>query len=154
MGLYTTIFAGILFSILLWIVVVDCRRYIIPDIANAALLFVGCVQTYVFQENTFFSLITCVIAAGGSFLLLRQGFFVVRGVHGLGLGDVKFMAASGAWLSLDALPLMLLVSCLSAFSFVFFKLVRRGQLGRYERIAFGPHLALGLALVWGGEQLW
>jgi leader peptidase (prepilin peptidase) / N-methyltransferase len=148
------LFSLLLAVILMWIVWVDFWQFIIPNSANGALFILGCLQSLVLQQQTFSGWVASVVLAGGLTWFMREAYFRYRGIHGLGFGDVKFMAASGAWLAADAIPQMLLLGCLSALTFTLTKRVvtQRGTMA--ERIAFGPHLALGLAVVWSTRQFW
>jgi leader peptidase (prepilin peptidase)/N-methyltransferase len=68
-----------------------------------------------------------------------------RGRVGLGRGDAKLLAALGAWLGLERLPLLILVAALVALGFALLRGQRRGD----EALAFGPWLALaGFGLFW------
>ena len=125
---------------------IDLRRRIIPDGLNLALLCAGLALT-AWRE------------ADGSALLPRAGeaavtfalFWGVRALHarlrgriGLGLGDVKFLAAATAWTGLAGLPLLILVASLSALLVVVLR-----RLDAATRLPFGPFLALGLhAALW------
>lgn len=120
---------------------IDLRRRIIPDGLNLALLCAGLALT-AWRE------------ADGSALLPRAGevavaFALFRGVRalharlrgriGLGLGDVKFLAAATAWTGLAGLPVLILVASLSALLVVVLR-----RLDAATRLPFGPFLALGL----------
>jgi len=48
------------------------------------------------------------------FWLLRRLYFAFREVQGLGLCDVKFLAAAGIWGGVAGLPMFLLVAALTA----------------------------------------
>lgn len=77
------------------------------------------------------------------FWLLGELFWRWRGVEGLGQGDAKLLAAAGAWLGWEALPLVVLGAALGALAV---ELARGGAAGR--RIAFGPWLALAFWALW------
>ncbi len=51
---------------------------------------------------------------GAVFWLLRRLYFALRKIQGLGLGDVKFLAAAGVWVGVSGLPMLLLVAALTA----------------------------------------
>jgi leader peptidase (prepilin peptidase)/N-methyltransferase len=81
-------------------------------------------------------------------------FKLTTGKEGLGYGDFKLMAALGAWLGWQALPLMLLLA--SALGAVLgLALMLGGRHQRGQAIPFGPCLALAgmLALVLGHDWL-
>jgi leader peptidase (prepilin peptidase) / N-methyltransferase len=82
-------------------------------------------------------------AAGyGSLALLRFCYRQVRGVEGLGGGDVHLAAAMGAWLGIELLPFALLVASLTAIA-VALPLFGFSKAGM-SRLPFGTFMALSL----------
>ena len=72
----------------------------------------------------------------------------------MGLGDVKFMAAVGAFLGWQSVIFTLMVSCVvgSAVGLTLIALKKSNQAGR---LAFVPYLALGTVVwIFGGVRLW
>jgi len=70
----------------------------------------------------------------------------------MGYGDFKLLAALGAWLGWQALPLILILSSLvGAIVGITLLLLRRHQQG--NPIPFGPYLAMAgwIALLWGND---
>ena len=91
------------------------------------------------------------VSAGLGFLLLAgvaYGYQYLRGRAGLGLGDAKLLAASGAWLGAGALPTVLLWATGSALVCVLVASRRNAALTGASRLPFGPFLAFGTWLVW------
>ena len=74
-------------------------------------------------------------ALAGLALLYRH----FRRREGLGLGDAKLLAAAGAWLGIERLPLVLLMAALLG---LLTALLRRGPLRSDTAVPFGPALAL------------
>ena len=77
-------------------------------------------------------------------------FKLVSGKEGMGYGDFKLLAALGAWLGWQMLPLVILIS--STFGAVFgLAAILLGGQGRNLQIPFGPFLAGAgwIALLWG-----
>jgi leader peptidase (prepilin peptidase) / N-methyltransferase len=72
----------------------------------------------------------------------------VRGRDGLGLGDAKLFAASGAGLGLEGLPAVLLVVCGAAIVALLVMAWRSQALSAATRIPFGPLSAFGTWIVW------
>ncbi len=93
------------------------------------------------------------LLGAGLFWLVQTAFKRLRGVDGLGFGDVKLMLPlgflSGAWL----LPLTVLAAGLSALAFALPAALLRGHDLRGLRIPFGPFLCLGafVSLMWGRQ---
>jgi leader peptidase (prepilin peptidase)/N-methyltransferase len=80
------------------------------------------------------------------------GFKLTTGKEGMGYGDFKLLAALGAWLGWQMLPLIILLSSLVG-AVVGIALIVLAKQGRNVPIPFGPYLAAAglLALFWGKE---
>ena len=99
--------------------------------------------------------VTWLEAVGGS--LLGGGLlYAVRQLShgGLGLGDVKLIAALGPWLGWQNIILCLLLSSCLGTAYGLLRLLQ-GKMTRHTALPFGPFLALGavLAFVWG-DSCW
>ena len=102
----------LLSSILAWI---DIRHGIIPDWLNLTLAGLGLSKAVVVGGPLAGFELACEGAAiGAIFWLLRRLYFAFRKIQGLGLGDVKFLAAAGIWVGVAGLPMLLLVAALTA----------------------------------------
>jgi leader peptidase (prepilin peptidase)/N-methyltransferase len=70
----------------------------------------------------------------------------------MGQGDVKFLAALGAFLGWQMLPLVILLASISG---IVFSITHMAIKKEYKSvpIPFGPYLAVAgwIALIWGGE---
>jgi leader peptidase (prepilin peptidase) / N-methyltransferase len=76
----------------------------------------------------------------------------LRKIQGLGLGDVKFLAAAGLWVGVTGLPLLLLVAALTALVYAGIMQSTGRQLSGQTSRSFGPFLALGLLFASGLQQ--
>ena len=78
------------------------------------------------------------------------GFKLITGKEGMGYGDFKLLAAIGAWLGWQMLPLTILLSSLVG-AVVGISLIIFTRRGRDIPIPFGPYLAAAgvIALFWG-----
>ncbi|MGL6042405.1 MAG: prepilin peptidase, partial [Sandaracinobacteroides sp.] len=85
---------------------------------------------------------------GGALLAVALGFRRLRGRAGLGMGDVKLMAALGAWLSPAVLPPLLLVAALIGLAFAGLRRLRGQPLGPDGKIPFGACLAVAGFPLW------
>jgi len=79
---------------------------------------------------------------------IAELFYRWRGVHGLGLGDAKLFAASGAWVGLDGMASVLVLASGSALVIALLVPLLGVSVARDTRIPFGPFLAGGTWLVW------
>ena len=133
----------LLASILLaWI---DLRCGIIPDWLNLGVAAIGLARAAFLGgwEATLDA--GCEgIAVGAIVWLLRRLYFSVRKLQGLGLGDVKLLAASGIWIGLTGVPIQLLVGSLAALVAAGGLHLSGWTMTRQTSLPFGPFLALGL----------
>ena len=144
---------GLLLSTLLAIFLaslsaIDLRDYRLPDALTLPLTALGLIATpLVLQASPWWQ---AASAAVGFALLAAAAvlYAKLRGEPGLGLGDAKLLAASGAWLGAEALPSVLLWACGSAIIGLLLRGWRSGSLSGKTRVPFGPFLAFGTWLVW------
>jgi leader peptidase (prepilin peptidase) / N-methyltransferase len=126
---------------------IDIRHGIIPDWLNLAIAGLGLARMVVAGGLVAGIEAACQGAAIGLiFWLLRRLYFTLRKVQGLGLGDVKFLAAAGVWTGIAALPLLLLIAALTALAAAALMQWTGRDMTRRTSLPFGPFLAIGLLL--------
>jgi leader peptidase (prepilin peptidase)/N-methyltransferase len=137
-----------LFTSLCIITLFDARYFIIPDGPIFFLIASGA-ATIVFGDSTEApSRVAAAAIAYSALRLVAFAYHAWRGTPGLGMGDAKLLAVAGLWLGLRGLPSCLLFAVLSALASAAISL-RDGSLTSLRQpLPFGPHLALGLWLVW------
>lgn len=127
---------------------IDARYGIIPDSLVIALalggLFTGALGGL---EGLLERGIEAVVVSAAA-LLFRGSYRLIRGNDGLGLGDVKFVAAATLWVGIASIPAMLLTAVSSAFISLLILRSEGHLLDGKQAISFGPHLALAVWLVW------
>lgn len=124
---------------LLAIALRDATDLIIPDLLSLPLL-VGGLAVAALKGPAFLG--DCALAAavgGGAFAALALIYRAWRGRDGLGWGDVKLIAALGAWLGLAVLPWLVLIAALLALAAV---VVQRRPFKADAEVAFGTWLAV------------
>ncbi|MDP3429408.1 MAG: A24 family peptidase, partial [Desulfomicrobium sp.] len=133
---------------------IDLDSFILPDILTypAAIL---AMSTPLFLPVDWFETVLGGLCGAGIFLLLQQGYLRLRGIDALGTGDIKLMLSLGALVGLSLLPLMILLSALSALLVAVVYLRRPEGQGMRTAVPFGPFLCLGavLTLLWGDRIL-
>jgi leader peptidase (prepilin peptidase)/N-methyltransferase len=144
-------FAAMLF---LWCMIVlsfiDFDTQLLPDSITLPLLWAGLLLNL---GGTFTDLGSAVVGAAAGYLALWSvywGFKIATGKEGMGFGDFKLLAAVGAWLGWQMLPLVVLASSFVGAVFgILLMLVAKH--GRNVPIPFGPYLAVAgvIALFWG-----
>jgi leader peptidase (prepilin peptidase)/N-methyltransferase len=79
-------------------------------------------------------------------------FKLATGKEGMGYGDFKLLAAIGAWLGWQMLPLVILLSSIVG-AIVGITLIVAVKRGKDIPIPFGPYLSGGglIALFWGTQ---
>jgi leader peptidase (prepilin peptidase)/N-methyltransferase len=134
---------------------IDIRYGIIPDWLNLMIAGLGLSKAVIVDGPTAGLEAAYEGAAiGAIFWLLRRLYFVVRQVQGLGLGDVKFLAAAGIWVGVAGLPLLLLVAALTALACTGIMQLAGRPLTGQTSISLGPFLAIGLLFASGFQQHW
>jgi leader peptidase (prepilin peptidase)/N-methyltransferase len=119
-----------------------CQR--LPDFLTLPLVLAGLAEAYFLEPDALTGRAVGAACAYAGFRLLALVYKWWRGQEGLGQGDAKLLAASGAWLGAWLLPDVLLVGAVTALIFA----LRRGRIDPAARIPFGPFLAAGTWLLW------
>lgn len=97
---------------LLALAVLDWKHYFLPDSLTQPLLWIGLMWHALLLPE---QLVDAVIGTIAGYLALRGinvAWYLCRGYDGLGRGDAKLLAALGAWLGWQALPLVCLLAAL------------------------------------------
>jgi leader peptidase (prepilin peptidase)/N-methyltransferase len=79
-------------------------------------------------------------------------FRLLTGKEGMGYGDFKLLAALGAWMGWQMLPLIVLLSSVVG-ALLGLVLMGTGRLKRDKPMPFGPFIAAAgwIALIWGRD---
>jgi len=136
---------------LLALTAIDFDTQLLPDDITLPLLWAGLLFN-LFGVG-FTDLHSAVLGAVIGYLALWTVYWLfklVTGKEGMGYGDFKLLAAMGAWLGWQMLPLIILLSSLVG-AVVGITLIVALKHGRHIPIPFGPYLAGGglIALFWG-----
>ncbi|MBB3188979.1 prepilin peptidase [Halomonas cerina] len=154
LGLYGATLQGVFILgaclTLLAMAVIDLRTQLLPDLLTLPLLWAGLLYQLLFQP---LMLPDAVIGAIVGYLALWSFYWLfklVTGKEGMGYGDFKLLAALGAWVGWQYLPLILI---LSAGAGAVIGLLLQVALPRLRGVPlpFGPWLAMAgwLALLVG-----
>lgn len=85
----------------------------------------------------------------GTFAVIYWGYRILRHKEGLGYGDVKFLAALGAWHTWTFLPRLVFLAASFACGAVVIGLLMRGKESLKNPLPFGPFLAAaGFVVGW------
>jgi len=135
---------------LLALTFIDFDTQLLPDAITLPLVWLGLIFNL---SHSFTDLQSSVVGALAGYLTLWSVYWLFKlatGKEGMGYGDFKLLAAIGAWLGWQILPLVILSSSLVG-ALVGIALIVAARHGRNVPIPFGPYLAGGglIALFWG-----
>lgn len=143
---------------LLALTVIDLDHQLLPDVITLPLLWLGIAISLLGDVvNPSYEIIpdlrSSVIGALAGYLSLWSVYHVFRlltGKQGMGYGDFKLLAALGAWLGWQMLPLIILLAALVGALAGIALIILRDH-NRHTPIPFGPYLAAAgfVALMWG-----
>jgi leader peptidase (prepilin peptidase) / N-methyltransferase len=137
---------------LLALALIDIDHKLLPDSMTLPLLWAGLLLNAL-PTPLFVDLGSSVSGAAAGYLALwavYQLFKLATGKEGMGYGDFKLLAALGAWLGWELLPLVILLSA-AVGTVVGLAMIVIGGRSRHVPIPFGPYLAAAgwIALLWG-----
>lgn len=129
---------------------IDLDTQLLPDDLTLPLLWLGLAFNL---AGIYTDLPGAVAGAMAGYLALWSVFWLFKlatGKEGMGYGDFKLLAAIGAWLGWQTLPLTILLSSLVGAT-IGIGLIVFARHGRNVPIPFGPYLAAAgvIALFWG-----
>lgn len=151
----TTLAVWVLSWVLIAAALIDLKTTLLPDVLTLPLMWLGLLLALI-GVGTTLSLRDAVIGAMAGYLVLWTVYWLfklVTGREGMGYGDFKLLAALGAWLGWQQLPLVLLLSAgvgavIGIAMILFLKHDKRIP------IPFGPYLAsAGLLAYYLGTPL-
>jgi leader peptidase HopD len=131
----------------------DIRSGLLPDKYLCPLLWTGLLFHLTIHPDFLASAVMGAMAGYIGFACIYWGYRMVFKREGLGYGDVKYLAALGAWHGWCVLPAMALSAAILAISFVLIQVVMKpGQQIHKNPLPFGPFLAAA-GLVSGWQSL-
>jgi leader peptidase (prepilin peptidase)/N-methyltransferase len=134
--------------------VIDYDEQLLPDCITLPLLWAGLVLSL---ADIFIDSRESIIGALSGYLCLwvvYHLFKLATGKEGMGYGDFKLLAAIGAWVGWQALPVVILFSSVvGAMTGILLIAIKGHQ--RSQPIPFGPFLACAgwITLLWGQNIL-
>lgn len=133
--------------------VIDLHHRIIPDELSLGGIPVGFLATFVTHDITWVQSLLGILVGGGIFFLIAYAYEKYTQREGLGGGDVKLLAMLGAWLGVESILIIIVISsALGSLVGVFLMVFRRK--GMQTAIPFGPFLAFaGLLYLFFGSAL-
>ena len=149
--------AIVLTLVLVSITMIDADTQLIPDSIVLPLMWLGLAMSLWHPmpgANTLFISPSAAIAGSlAGYLSLWSIFWIfkiITGRAGMGYGDFKLLAALGAWLGWQQLPMIIMMSAVVGVVINVVMIVTRGK-DRSIPIPFGPYLAAAgwITMLWG-----
>jgi leader peptidase (prepilin peptidase) / N-methyltransferase len=147
---WQALFAIIFLWALITLTFIDADTTLLPDDITLPLLWLGLLINV---AGTFTTLQSAVIGAVAGYLALWSvywAFKLITGKEGMGYGDFKLLAALGAWLGWQMLPLVILLSAMVGTIVGVAGIMLQGR-EKGAKLPFGPYLAAAglIAIIWG-----
>ena len=142
--LWVDCIAGWTLLTLAWI---DWRHMWLPDVLTLPLIAFSLAATALTTPTLLADNVVGAIVGFGVFAGVAVLYGLWRGHDGLGGGDAKLLAASGALVGWAALPDIVLLAALSAIIAIAVQRIFGHAIGRDTPIPFGPWLALATWIV-------
>tara|TARA_B100000579_G_scaffold411642_1_gene402631 strand:- start:545 stop:1072 length:528 start_codon:yes stop_codon:yes gene_type:complete len=160
-SLFIVISGWILVSYVMALCFIDYDYMILPNSLNYSGALIGLFLIFYYEKFIsktniifFFEHLSVFIFSLIGFLIFNFLIKILISKPGLGDGDAKLFAMSGAWLGLGGLEVTITLSFLISAIFVvfglIFKFIKRGHY-----IPFGPFICVSILLVWFfGPNFW
>jgi leader peptidase (prepilin peptidase)/N-methyltransferase len=154
---WEAILAIVLTLVLVAIAMIDADTQLIPDAIVLPLMWLGLAMSLFHPlsgtSTLFISPSNAIVGAIAGYLALWSVFWlfkIVTGKDGMGYGDFKLLAALGAWLGWQQLPMIITMSAIVGAVINIVLIVAKGK-DRSVPIPFGPYLAAAgwITLLWG-----
>ena len=132
--------------------IIDYDRQLLPDNITLPLLWAGLALSL---WGVFVDTHASIIGALAGYLSLWSIYHLFKlatGKEGMGYGDFKLLAAIGAWVGWQALPVVILFSSIVGAATGILLILLKGR-ERSQPIPFGPFLACAgwITLLWGQD---
>ncbi|MCH9004013.1 MAG: prepilin peptidase [Proteobacteria bacterium] len=154
---WEALLAIVLTMTLLSITMIDAGTQLIPDAIVLPLMWLGLAMSLYHPlpgaTTLFIEPSDAIVGAMAGYLSLWSVFWLfklVTGKDGMGYGDFKLLAALGAWLGWQQLPIIILMSAVVGVALNVGMIITRGK-DRSIPIPFGPYLAGAgwITMIWG-----
>lgn len=132
---------------------IDLDHMILPDVFTLSGIVIGLVGALLNPEREFMPAFAGFLMGGGFLWAVAYVYLAIRGVEGMGGGDIKLLAWIGAVLTWYSIPFVILGASLVG-SFVGIIMAIRHKQGLKSSLPFGPYLAAAAFLyILAGQEL-
>jgi len=146
---------GLIYYILLVALVVitfiDLDFQIIPNIISLSGIVIGFMASFYLTEPDVQDSLLGILVGGGAFYSIAYIFVRIRGIEGMGMGDVKLLAMLGAFLGLKGVMFIIFVSSILGTIAGMLVMIKTRSFTFKQKIPFGPFLSIAamIYIFWG-----
>lgn len=125
---------------------IDASEFYLPDILTLPLIVIGLVVTLLLNPADLLDRTLGVISGYTIFCAISKLYQILRGRDGLGEGDAKLMAVSGAWLGMGALVEVIFIAALIGLLVALLGYLKGLKVNGGTPLPFGPPLSVAIWL--------
>ena len=151
--LYKGIVGYLFFSVLLIIFFIDLEHKIIPNTLTYSLALVGVILNFINLNfyNAIYTIFFGALIGGGPLFLLMYLYKKIRGVEGMGMGDIKLFIVLGIWLGwLNCLLIIFISAMIGSIVGIVGILIKKVE--SKQQLPFGPFIIISTLLVYLSNQ--
>jgi leader peptidase (prepilin peptidase)/N-methyltransferase len=138
---------------LLVITFIDIDHRIIPDIISLPGIAIGFAAAFFLPSISWTDSLIGILIGGGSLWLIAWGYQIIRGLDGMGGGDIKLLAMIGAFLGWKGVLFTIIASSFTGTVMGIIMMLYKGK-GMQMALPFGPFLAIGaISYIFMGSQI-
>lgn len=135
------VFALLLSAALILLSLIDQQHFMLPDAITLPLLWLGLLYHLLFNHDLAAAVAGALL--GWLFLwLLYWWFQAIYQQEGVGYGDMKLLAALGAWCGWQALPVIAAIAASMGLALFIYRAIAKQAVDWHDRQPFGPCLSL------------
>ena len=150
---FTAVGAALFCAALVALAAIDVEHFLLPDRITLPGIVIALAMQPLLAWGALPNALQGALFGAGILLVMAGLWEVLRGVEGMGLGDVKMLAMIGAFLGVHGVVVTLVFASLAG-SLVGVTLLARGAIELQGKLPFGLFLALGAAVaLFAGEPL-
>ena len=147
-----TLFAVFLTWALISLSMIDLEHSLLPDDITLPFMWLGLACNVFGVFTDIYSSLIGAMLGYAILWIIFMSFKLATGKEGMGYGDFKLLALLGAWLGWQSIPLIILLSSITASIIGLAMIIFKGR-DKAAAFPFGPYLAIAgwITLVWGKE---
>jgi len=146
---------GLIYYLLLISLVVitfiDLDFQIIPNTISLPGIVIGLIASFYLSEISVQDSLLGILIGGGLFYLIAYIFVTIRGIEGMGMGDVKLLAMLGAFFGLKGVMFIIFISSIIGTFAGMMVMIQTRSFTFKQKIPFGPFLSIAamIYIFWG-----